>query len=67
MLTRKHFTKAAEIMRRTRPNPDDFKTCPHGEPAAWQQWRMTVRELADWFIDENPHFDPGRFWDACEK
>lgn len=59
MLTRKDFERIAGIIRRY-SYLDNY-----GVPAVFQE--DIVRELADYFADENPRFDVAKFIAACAR
>lgn len=57
-MSRKHFRVIAQALRDVRPAPD-------AGYAARQQWRDTVRAIADTLRADNSRFSFDRFYGAC--
>ena len=75
-MTRKDYILIAAALRRTRPTIADFtKVSPDGantfvngiaHEVAILVWTRTVESICDTLTIDNPRFDRGRFYAACE-
>ena len=63
MLSRKHFKKVAEIIKKI---PAKLEINCEDIPIAEKTRRLIANDLADWFQLENPKFDRKRFLKACD-
>jgi hypothetical protein len=62
MLTDKHFTKVAAIMRNTKPIETDERIAP--DDRARYMRRAIITDLANYFRETNQNFDFDRFYEA---
>ena len=64
-MSKKHFKKLAEALKFSKPtrSPRDSKTARLG---AYLAWVGCVNAVADACASDNPRFDRGRFYAACD-
>lgn len=64
MFTRQHYKAIAEIVKRntTRIHIEDVTQISNGLPCLHPN---TIGDMADYFAQDNPHFDRQKFLEAC--
>lgn len=67
MMTRKHFQAIADTLASLRPIPcESSSERQRGiEIGRAHQWETAMEAMADMCARENPRFDRGRFFRAC--
>ena len=68
-MTRKDYVAIAEAFYRTKPTIDNPTGSDEDVLAKLDialQWLATRKNVADVFAADNPRFDRGRFYRACE-
>ena len=65
-MTRKDYVAIAEAMKIAKIDPISGKVNPAWYKGAQNQWVVARVTIADVLAADNPRFDRGRFYRACE-